>query len=160
MKFEGGSDHSFDFPGKGAPKNICVLAQSDVVASCLKMQGLKKYPLFSFLLVINFVGSVTSYLLGAWLIQASDIPKGVIDSDDSLPDEEKDRLNTIFIVALVVGILCFLFGTVLLWNAIDIILLMTSCGDELPCIGSYRKLIQNEMAEIVENNEKKNLQQP
>ena len=130
----------------------------------------KSYPLFMFLLITNLLGALASLFVGAWLVDASKFPSSlwetmdVLDEtdvglpmDDAKKTDVKDKVKEICLLALINGILAILFSFLLLWNAIDILVLMTSAGENVSPIKSYRSMLRDEMGGIVDDGTRESM---
>ena len=103
-------------------------------------------------MVINFVGAITSFLLGSWLIftsqffYSSSVAAEAIKkhADVEFAPHELDSVNFACIMLLVVGIFVILIGFVFTMNGIDILILLQDWKKK-SCVDSYRGIVKREM---------------
>jgi len=138
------------------PNHTCYNCQSLfsllTIAAMLNFGLNKFYPLFVFIMVINFVGAITSFLVGSWLIftsqffysssVAAEAMKKHLDVEFSA--HELEFVNLAYIMLLVVGIFVILIGFVFTMNGSDILILLRD-WKEKSCIDSYRGVLKREM---------------
>jgi hypothetical protein len=123
----------------------------------------KSYPLFVFIMVTNFVGAITSFLVGSWLIftsqffYSSSVAAEAIKkhADVEFSARELDSVEFAHIMLLVVGIFVILIGFVFLMNSIDIIILLKDWKNN-SCIDSYKGIVKREMSRAADAKEASN----
>jgi len=109
----------------------------------------KSYPLFVFIMVINFVGTITSFLVGSWLIFTSQFFYSSLvaaeaikkHGDVEFSEHEIDSVNFACIMMLIVGILVILIGFVFTMNGCNIL----RDWKKKSVIDSYRDVMKSEM---------------
>ena len=120
-------------------------------------------PLFHCLMICSFLGSIVAFIIGSWLlitshfmfstsVAASAIQKFV--KFDSINQNQISAVNYSYLVLLIIGIFTLIIGFLLLWNAIDIFVLMTKSGEKMSCLQPYRKYLEREMVTGAERNGK------
>ncbi len=112
----------------------------------------KSYPLFVFIMVINFVGAITSFLVGSWLIFTSQFFYSSLvaaeaikkHGDVEFSERELDSVNFARIMLLIVGIFVILIGFVFTMNGCNILILLRDWKKN-SLIDSYRGVVKSEM---------------
>ena len=96
-----------------------------------KMAPPNPVPLFSYLLGFNIIASLTSLILGTIIIIKS----------------QSELINSyeIYCIVMVVGIACLVVSLILLWNAIDILILTIKVPEHMRCLSKYKRLVENDM---------------
>ena len=112
----------------------------------------KSYPLFVFIMAINFAGAITSFLVGSWLIftsqffYSSSVAAEAIKKHADVEFSARELVSVDFacIMLLVVGIFAILVGLVFTMNGCDILILLNDWKKK-SCIDSYRGVVKSEM---------------
>ena len=114
-------------------------------------------------MICSFLGSIVAFIIGSWLlitshfmfstsVAASAIQKFV--KFESINQDQISAVNYSYLVLLIIGIFTIIIGFLLLWNAIDIFVLMTKSGEKMSCLQPYRKYLEREMVTGAERNGK------
>lgn len=125
----------------------------------------RSYPLFFVIMVTNFLASASAFFVGSWLVDLARFPATTWQTMDAVKeyagytldgqsDLESDNVaghyvRSFYFITIAIGVVCVLFGFVLLWNALDILIIMSDCGDGFLCLDRYKKSMKKEMAYIV-----------
>ena len=105
-------------------------------------------PLFHCLMICNFLGSIVAFIIGSWLcitsqfmfsasVAASAIKNHV--KMESINGAQISAFGYSYLVLLIIGIFTLIVGFVLLWNALDIFVLLTHSGEKMSFLNPYRK---------------------
>lgn len=125
----------------------------------------RTYPLFFLLMVTNLLAAAAAFFVGSWLVDLARFPATTWETMDAVKeytgytldgktdlDSDKEAgkyVRTFYTITIAIGVICVLFGFVMLWNALDILLLMCDCADSAPCLGRYKRCLKKEMSYIV-----------
>ena len=130
----------------------------------------RKYPLLLCLLVINIIGAVAVLCLAGWLIDASESPfiagtlvesmaaaevEGSKEQLSRRNDSElvASKMKELYILTLVVGTLLICPGIILIWNAVDTLILLSpafGCHNSCWPMSCYRAKLLGEVLTIVD----------
>ena len=110
-------------------------------------------------MICSFLGSIVAFIIGSWMLVTSEFMfstsvaasaiKKFVKLESINPNQISD-VHYSYLVLLIVGIFTLIVGFLLLWNAIDIFILMTKSGEKMSCLHPYREYLEKEMETGIE----------
>jgi len=111
-------------------------------------------------MLLQAFGSVTAFFVGGWLCYASQFSYSsskVIEGFNEHAGQEmphsknqEELINTTYLTLLIVGILAIIMGFFMLWNTIEILLLICPSSDKKLCkpLKKYKHQIEQEWTSV------------